>query len=399
MNQKTKKHIVVVGGGFGGVKAALELSSDDRFEVTLISSETELRYYPTLYHTATGGRRANSSIPLSFIFQGKQINIIKDTAKSLDRRNKILTCTSGKIFTYDDIILSLGVITNYFGIPGLSAYSFSIKSQDEAERFKKHLHAQIMSDHKPDLDYIIVGAGPTGIELAGALPIYLKKILKNHNLPIRKIHVDLMEAAPKLLPRMPKDTSRIVKRRLKNLGVNVMTSSNVQGQDADNLLVNGKPIRSHTVIWTAGVTNHPFFQDNGFSMLGRGKVAVDVYLRADENVYVLGDNANTPYSGMAQTALHDGKFVATNLKRLLDNKDPLGYKVKKPISIIPAGPNWAAVNWGKLKIYGRMGWLLRESADYIGFKDLENWYSAAKQLMTEYGEEDKCQICATAPKS
>lgn len=390
-----KKHsVVIVGAGFGGVKAALELSEDSRFDITLIAQDNCLRYYPTLYHTATGGRRANSSIPLSVIFQNKNVRVIEETAISLDRKTKTLV-TSKASYPFDSLILALGVVTNYFNIAGLDKYSFSIKSQDEVSRLKKHLHEQLTSAHKPDLNYVIVGAGPTGIELAGALPGYLKRIMKYHDVPARNIHIDLIEAAPKLLPRLPKETARVIARQLKKLGIRLYTGSMVQGETADSLMVSGKPIQSHTVVWTAGVTNNPFFSSNSFSIMNHGKVAVDVYLKAEEGIYVIGDNANTPYSGMAQTALRDGSFVATNLKRQQDGRKLKSYKPKQPITIIPAGPFWAAVIVGHFKIYGSLGWLLREAADFIAFHDLEPWSIAAKQWLTTFGSQEDCPVCAS----
>ena len=390
----TKEKVLVVGGGFGGVKAALELADDDHFEVTLLSEDTDLRYYPALYHTATGGKRANSSIPLKTIFASKPVTIVQGSAKTIDRKAKTITTADGQSYTYDSLIIGLGVVTNYFGIPGLPEYSYSIKSQNEVARFKKHLHEQLIHDHKPDLNYVIVGAGPTGIELAGALPSYLKRIMRYHNLKPRPIHIDLIEAAPRLLPRLPKDTSAAVGKQLKKLGIKLYLGSIVQGESADELTVSGKPIRSHTVVWTAGVTNHPFFNENHFAIMGRGKVGVDVYLQTEENIFVIGDNANTPFSGLAQTALLDGSFVAKNLIRRADGKGMRSYVAKQPITVIPAGPRWAAVNWGKVRMYGWIGWVLRESADLIGFHDLEPWQIAAKQWLTEFSSEDGCEVCA-----
>lgn len=385
-----------MGGGFGGVKAALDLADDDRFEISLLSDSPDLRYYPTLYHTATGGRRANSSIPLSRIFADKPVKLIEATAATLDRQAKNVGTADGKTHQYDVLILSLGVVTNYFGIKGLDVYSYSIKSQAEAARFKAHLHDQLTNDHQPDLNYVIVGAGPTGIELAGALPGYLKRIMHNHGVPPRKVHIDLIEALPRLLPRLPRDTSRAVKRQLNRLGVKLYVGSAVQGETADELIVNGQPIRSHTVVWTAGVTNHPFFKDNQFVIMKRGKVAVDAYLQTEENIFVIGDNANTPFSGMAQTALHDGAFVARNLRRRANGRSFTSYVAKQPITVIPAGPHWAAVLWGGLRIYGWLGYLLREAADLVGFHDLEPWVDASKQFMTEFDAEDSCPVCAAA---
>lgn len=392
----SEEKILIVGGGFGGVKAALKLSEFEKFKVTLISEDDSLRYYPTLYHTATGGKRANSSIPLNRIFAGKNVEIIKGFAKSVDRKNKQIITSNGNAYIYDTLILSLGVVTNYFGIPGLDKYSFSIKSQAEVEKFKQHLHKQLLDDKKPDLNYVIVGAGPTGIELAGALPDYLKRIMRNHKIRNRSVHVDLIEAMPRLLPRMPKITSRAVKRRLRKLGIKLYIGKAVQGQSVDELTVDGKPIRSHTVIWTAGVTNNPFFKENNFTITSKGKVSVDTYLQTEDNIFVLGDNANTPWSGMAQTALYDGKFVAKNLILRSKNKSMKSYIAKQPATVIPAGPHWAAVNWGFLKVNGKIGWFLREMADLSGFHYFEPWPRAIKQFLTEFDEQESCPVCAIA---
>ena len=182
--------------------------------------------------------------------------------------------------------------------------------------------------------------------------------------------------------------------RLKRLGIKLYVGKTVQGQTADELTVSGKPMRSHTVIWTAGVANHPFFAENKFVTMGRGKVAVDVYLQTEKDIYALGDNANTPYSGLAQTALHDGTFVAKNLKRRADGKKFKSYIAKEPITVIPAGPYWAAVVWGKVNISGRLGWLVHQASYIIGFHDIEPWPKAAKQFMTEIGSQDGCPVCS-----
>lgn len=395
-----KERVLIVGGGFGGVKAALGVAGDDRFDVTLLSDQTNFRYYPTLYHTATGGRRANSTIPLAHLFADKPITLMQGTAATLDRKAKTITTVDNQVIEFDTLILALGVVTNFFGIQGLQEYSFGIKSIEEATRLKAHLHQQLIDERKPDLNYVIVGAGPTGIELAGALPHYLKKLMKNHDIKERRaVHIDLIEAAPRLLPRMPMDTSRMVKRRLKRLGIKLYVGQAVQGETADELTVNGKPIRSHTVIWTAGVTNHPFFKENNFVLTNRGKVAVDIYLQAEEGIYVIGDNANTPYSGMAQTALHDGAYVAQNLKRKAKGKEPKSYWVKRPITVIPAGEHWAAVLWGKVRLYGWLGWTLREAGDLVGFHDYEPWPQATEQWLTEFGSEESCPVCMAGATS
>lgn len=392
----TKHKVLIVGGGFGGVKAALELSKHDGFEVTLLSENTDFRYYPTFYHTATGGLKAQSSIPLKEILNADRVRFVLGTATKLDRKNQIVRTGDSRKFAYDTLIVALGTITNFFGIEGLKEYAYSIKSLDEIARFKKHLHEQLTDDRKPELNYVIVGAGPTGIELAGALPAYLREVRKAHNLPHRKIHIDLIEAAPRLLPRSGKATSRAVRRRLRKLGVKLFLNQAVQSENADSLTVNGKPILSHTVIWTAGVATNPFYRANNFIMDKRGKVAVNQYLQAEPGIYVLGDNAGTQYSGLAQTALTDAHQVVHNLVRAADDKQPVPYKPKKPITVIPVGEGWAAVEYGNIQFAGRLGWLLRSAADWIGFKDLEPWWKASEQWLTEFGTQEDCPTCSVA---
>ncbi len=388
-----KHHVLIVGGGFGGIKAALELSKHPGVAITLLSDRPDFRYYPTLYHTATGGLRSQSSIPLKEIFPEGKVTLAHGTADTLDREHKTIKTHEGHIIPYDTLILALGVVTNYFGIKGLDQYAYSIKSGEEAMRFKDHLHKQLADEHEPDLNYVIVGAGPTGIELAGALPGYLKWMMKKHGIKHRAVHVDLIEAAPRLLPRSPKATSRAVRRRLRKLGVKLYVGQAVQGETADALMVNGKLISSHTVVWTAGTANNPFFEQNNFAISERHKVVVDQYLRAEPYIYVIGDNANTPYSGMAQTALYDAVFVAKNLTRNWAGKTTRPYKPKLPATIIPAGPNWAAVDWRGLHFYGWLGWWLREAADWLAFHDYVPWWKAMEQWVTEFGIEESCPIC------
>ncbi len=387
--------MLIVGGGFGGIKAALELSKHQGIAVTLLSDRPDFRYYPTLYHTATGGLHTQSSIPLDQILPTEQITLALGTAERLDREHKTIHTKEGHIIPFDTLILALGVVTNYFGIKGLDKYAYGIKSLEEVRRFKAHIHEQLTDEHAPDPNYVIVGAGPTGIELAGALPAYLRRIMASHGIYHRAVHVDLIEAAPHLLPRSPRSTSRAVRRQLRRLGVKLYLGQAVQGETADALMVNGKPLASHTVVWTAGMANHPFFEHNAFAIDQRHKVVVDQYLQAEPDIYVIGDNASTPYSGMAQTALHDAQFVYHNLIRLFQGEEAQPYKAKKPVSIIPAGPCWAAVDWGPLHLYGRLGWLLREAADWSGFHDFEPWWKATEQWATELGAEESCPVCAT----
>ncbi len=395
-NTTQKQHIVIVGGGFGGIKTALELSKQPHlFDVTLISDRPDFWYFPTMYHTATGGTRAQSSIPLRFLFRNTHVKLIEGQALGLDRETKVLTLAGNKTVHYDKLIMALGVVTNYFGIPGLAEFSYGIKSIGEAEQLKRHLHQQLLDEGKPDLNYIVVGGGPTGIELAGALGAYLKFIMKQHGLPDRTVHVDLVEMAKHLMPRMPKSVGKAIERRLKSLGVTLYLGKSVEGQNADELVVAGKPIRSHTVVWTAGQANNPFFNENSFRISPRKKVVVDEFLRAESDIFVIGDNAETEYSGMAQTAIYDAEFVTNNLVKESEGEPKLAYRPKKPVYVTPAGPKWAAIEWGNTHIYGKLGWLLREAGDFVSFTDIESIPDATVQWARVLQDQHLCKVCGS----
>ena len=395
MTKKAKQRVVVVGGGFGGIKTALELAKLDRYAVTLISDREEFYYYPTMYRTATGASDELSAIPLAEIFAGKPVEIIRAKLIALDKASRIVSLDNDTAVIYDYLVLALGVVTNFFGIPGLEENAYGIKSIPDAERLKRHLHAQLIGNRKLDSNYIVVGGGPTGIELAGALSFYLREIVKKHGIHGHVPHIDLVEAQATLMPRLPKKVGRRIGRRLRKLGVKLYLNSRVEGASAEELTVSGKPLRSHTIIWTAGVANNPFFAANGFALSQRGKVAVDEFLRAEggKDIFVIGDNAETAYSGMAQTALYDGEFVAHNLKLLSQGDPKLAYRPKEPIYITPVGNRWASVVWGRWFFDGWLGWLLREAADIRGFLDIQSPPEALAQYTTGFEREDLCPVC------
>lgn len=391
MNKHT---VIIVGGGFAGIKAALELVDDRRLDVILINDRPDFRYYPTLYRTATGGRKMIANIPLSTIFAHKQISIVRDKVRFIDRQQKIISTQSGQTMNYHSLVLCLGVKTNYFNIPGLKQFSYGIKTLEDAEELKEHLHKQLVQEQRPDANYIVIGAGPTGVELAGALQSYVTKLLHRHGLPKQKLHIELIDSAPRILPRMPKSVSRKVARRLRLLGIKILTNRHIDAQDDKSLTVNNKPIRSQTVIWTAGVTNSPFFKANNFQLTSAGKVRVDQFLQAEPGVYVAGDNADTPYSGMAQTALYDGEYIATNIKRSLDKIEIRPYIAKRPIYVTPVGKHFAAVQWGRVRFYGIIGWSLRKLADYVAYRDYLPWRLATALWAAEADEENSCPLCS-----
>jgi NADH dehydrogenase FAD-containing subunit len=366
-------NITIVGGGFAGVKAALEVSKHPSANVTLISDKDIFLYYPALYSTATGHSHLESWVPLSVIFKNKpRVKVIHDTITEVDASKQVLTGESGAAYKYDRVLFALGTVTTYFGIKGLDKYAQGIKSAEEIKRLQRHLHDELTTRHTPDSHYVIVGGGPTGVELAAAMGAYLRRLCKKYNLENHPITIDLVEAAPRLLPRMSEQASALVAGRLAKLGVTIYTNTAVQSRTEGEIMMGDVSIKSHTVIWTSGVANHPFYaaHDKDFTFAPNGRVNVDGELKAANNIYVLGDNAATPYTGLAQTALHDAIFVARNLKRELSGKKPKTYKAVKPPVVVPVGPFWAIFEWHGLRLTGTLGAMLRRAADFMGYSDI-----------------------------
>jgi NADH:ubiquinone reductase (H+-translocating) len=386
--------VVIVGGGFAGVKTALELSKDRSVHVTLVSDRDHFIFYPALYSTATGSSKQLSILSLASLFEGKQVTLILDTVIGIDEDRRLLVGKKHQLH-YDRVVFALGVVTSYFGISGLDKYSYSIKSAHEVDRFKRHLHDELSSDRHMDKNYIIVGAGPTGVELAASLATYLKRIADKHHIRHSKIRLSLVEAAPRVLPRMSERASEIVSKRLKQLGVTIMTDKKVESEDDDSIIISGKDVPSKTVVWTSGVANHPFFADHAdiFTLAKNGRVEVDEHLKVNKYLYVIGDNANTLYTGLAQTAVHDGHYAAKAIRAEAHHRPLPIYTSKKPPVVIPVGHNWAILEYGTFRLTGGFASFIRRLADYIGYQDVLPKLRALQLTLSEDTFDESCPDC------
>ena len=385
--------VVIVGGGFGGVKLALKLAKKTGFSVTLISDKDHFVYYPEMYAVATGGSRRESIILIDHMLKHTKIKFVQDTISGYDPVRKIIR--GNKTYSYDYVIFSIGVITSYFGIEGLDKYSYGIKTLQEIDRFRKHIHDEITSTRKLDKQYVVVGAGPTGIELSASLSSYISHIMNSHGIGKGSIKIKLVEAAPRVAPRMSEKASQILTKRLKRCGVKVMTDEKVEWQDDDELSVNGRSLSTETVIWTSGVSVHPFFSAHSdhFKFAPNRKVLIDQHLMSEPHTYVIGDNAATPYSGLAQTALHDALFVANDLERIVTKRSRPAYKPRLPVTVLPVGVSWALAEWRFVRIWGWPGHLLRRAADLIGYNDILPFKIAFATWRQADVVEGDCLVC------
>ncbi len=385
MNEiKNKIEIVVVGGGFGGIRAALELVKRHlaNVHITLISDKETFEYYPALYRYVTGSSQMEVSIPLSEIFAGRQVEVMHQKVLRLDPSIQDVILENGKYIHYDHLVLAVGSETTYFGIAGLKENSFGIKSAAEALRLKEQITKTLTAckgnsankaDQMRDANFVIIGAGPTGVELAGNLISYAHKVAHEINLDPTLISVSLIEGAPKILPSMPAEFTDPIEQHLRMLGVNLFLNRTIERQEVADVYMKDMQMKTQTLIWTAGARANLLYEASGLPVDKKGKVEVDEYLRSknDNKVFVIGDGAITKYSGYAQTAFYDGEYVAKVIAATLRGTSIPAYAPEAPINAIPVGEGYAAVylTWFgmNLRIYGIVGWWLRRIADLRSF--------------------------------
>lgn len=363
-------HVVVVGGGFGGVKTALELSKKQIGRVTLISDESYFLHHATLYATATGKNFAESVVPLNTIFaEHPNVEIVQDKITSFDPKRHLIT--GKKDYHYDKLVLALGSVTTYFGIKGMKEHSYGIKSIHQIQDFHEHIHDELVLQ-KLDKEYFVVGGGPTGVEMAAALNDYLKQLITTYRLKQKASKVTLIEAAERVTPHLSKTASRKIAHQLKKQAVNVRVGHKVGALEDDKIIIDSKSYPTTTAIWTSGVTNNPFFQHNAenFSLAANGLVNVNPYLEALEHVYVVGDNNSVKYSGTAWPTLKQAKHVANNITRLSTRRPQHPYHPTSIPAGIPLGPKWGYVEWHGIYVSGRTGAFARRMMELYGYCQL-----------------------------
>lgn len=401
---ETKK-IVIVGGGFAGVQAALDLSKKvgKNIHIQLISDKPHFEYHAALYRVVTGKSPLEVCIPLSDIFENTRVETIVDSIQEFNLSEKIIRGESGSHYTFDYIVLALGSETTYFNIPGIKEYSYGFKSISEALKLKRHLHSiseeisKEINKDKAKLEFVVVGAGASGTELSGELAVYLKKLFSNHGLSPSLFEIRLLDAAPSVMSTMPSDFSNRIKNRLEDLKIKVETSMQIMEENTDSLMVKGDEIHTKTVIWTAGIqNNHAYKNIIGLQLDPKGKVVVEPTLQTKgfDNVYVGGDAASVQYAGMAQTAMGHGKTIAQNIFASLYNKTLQIHKPKKPIYSIPVGPGWTASMIGSFKFYGKTGWIIRRFLDLRFFLSILPVSKAVTVFMNGKRATESCPVCS-----
>lgn len=382
-----KNKILILGAGFGGIKCAKDLSNKfgKNHDISIINKGTHMEYYPGIYKIATGKIPLESCIPLEKVFREDDVNLIIDTIVSVDLQNKKVICQNS-VQEYDILVFALGSVFSDFGIPGIKENAFSFKSVADAIKIKKHIHNLFANydefvkeenfdkENKERLDhyfnFVIIGGGPSGVELTGELTQYVIELSKKHNVDYSLVHIDLIESAPSLLANQPKKISNLVYQKLSSLGVSIFLNHRVLKQVENELFLDDITIKANTTIWTAGVAPSPLYKDiQKLNLDKKGRIIVDEKMKATgtENVFVIGDSASTAFAGTAQTALYDGEFVANQIANQIKGKKLKDYKPKKNQLAIPVYHCYGIVSAFGFVIFGKIAYLIREFIDLSYF--------------------------------
>jgi len=367
--------VAIIGGGFGGLSAARALK-DAPVQIILIDRTNHHLFQPLLYQVATAGLSpADIAKPIRSILRGQR-NVICEMAEiiGIDVEKRELTSPEGNL-TYDHLILATGARHSYFSHPEWEALAPGLKSLDDALEIRRRVLTAFEEAEKikdPDrrlahMTFVIVGGGPTGVEMAGAISELAQHTLTDdfRHIDPKHTRVILVEASPRILSTYPEDLSAKAVKQLESLGVEVRLADPVQNIEAGIVTLKSGPISCDTVIWAAGneasglAKKIPVETDKQ----GRAKVHQDLTIPGHPEVQAIGDiiaikdkNGN-PVPGVAPAAMQAGEHAARNICRQLDGKEPTDFWYFDKGSLATIGRHRGIGDLGFIKLSGIMAWL------------------------------------------
>lgn len=384
--------VVIIGGGFGGIELAKRLKEKE-VQILMLDRHNYHTFQPLLYQVATGGLEADSiAFPLRKIFKGQTNFIFRNAeATQILPGRKIVETTIGEI-PYDYLVIATGSDTNFFGQKQLRHYAMPMKTIPEALNLRSMLLQNLeaaQTEQDPVkrgalLTFVVVGGGPTGVELSGALAELKKHVLKNDypELNLNDVHIYLIESSPALLNSMSVQAQRSAMEFLEEMGVEVITKQRVSTYDGERItLSNNKELVSRNVLWSAGVKGE-LIPGLPLDSLGPGKrIKVDEFncVKGFNDIFAIGDIASITskeypygYPGVAPVAIQQGKQLAKNLVRIINNEKPEPFKYFDKGSMATVGRNRAVVDMGKIRFQGFFAWfvwMIVHLMSLVGFRN------------------------------
>lgn len=372
-----KTKLIVIGGGFAGIELVKKLDKN-LFDILLIDKINHHQFQPLFYQVATSQLEpASISFPLRHIFRGqKNVQIRLAEVLEIDTVNQSIATSIGP-FTFDYLVIATGCKTNFFGNAELSNHAFTLKTTYDAIAIRNHIiqtFETVLSAREEEkeslLNLAIVGAGPTGVELAGAFAEIKKHILPNDypGIDFSKFNILLVEGSKDTLVNMSETARKASKKYLQTMGVTLLTETFVKNYDGLNLELNtGKTIQTKTVIWAAGVTGNAIKGLPAESQTGGNRLLVDRTNKVTgcNTVFAIGDIANMPtpnypkgHPQVANVAINQAKLLAQNLKNTLQKKPTTPFEYKDLGSMATVGRNKAVVDLPFISFKGYFAWLV-----------------------------------------
>ena len=408
-----KPTVVVVGAGFGGLRAARTLRRA-RADVILIDRHNYHVFQPLLYQVATAGLEPEEiAKPVRAILRDqKNLDFRLLEVTGIDFATRHVLTNDGPI-AYDYLIVAVGARTSYFGLTDVERHAFGLKDISDAVRMRNHVlecFERAMLEPDPErrrarLTFVVVGGGPTGVEMAGALSELVRLVLVKdyRRLNLKDVRILLLEAGDRLLAAMPPRLSEAAARTLWKKHVEVRHGATVSGYDGISVrLKSGEIIPAHTMIWAAGVQVAGLIGQLGLptAKLGRVPVEPTLQLAAHPEVFIVGDAAyleaeHTPLPMMAPPAMQMGETAATSIRRMIQGKAAVPFQYRDPGTLATIGRNAAVARIRGISFTGFPAWvvwLVVHIIQLIGFRNklfvLINWawdyffYDRAVRLIT-----------------
>ena len=369
-------NVVVIGGGFGGLKF-LQRARSSKIQFTLIDKQNHHLFQPLLYQVATAVLSpANIAFPIRRMFKNfKNVKVILDEATDINREEKTVTISNGEKIKYDQLVVSTGSKHSYFGNDDWSEYSNGLKGINDALQIRERLlRAFEKAENEKDIDkrnkylnFVVVGGGPTGVEMAGSIAEIAYKNMKEEfrNFKSSDANVYLIEATEKILPMYSERLSGKAEKYLVDFGVEVRTNEKVIKIENDLVVTDKESIQTDNVIWAAGNEASPIIKklNTKTDSEGRAIVDPDCSIKEDGNVFVIGDAANykdknnNSLPGIAPVAIQQGKYLAKIIKNKILKQDRKPFRYYDKGMMATVGRYKAIGKIGKIEVSGFIAWL------------------------------------------
>ncbi|MCC6275970.1 MAG: NAD(P)/FAD-dependent oxidoreductase [Leptospiraceae bacterium] len=389
-DSKNEAHVVIVGAGLGGLQIIKKLAKNRKIRVTVVDKTNHHLFQPLLYQIATAVLSpADIAIPTrSLTTRWKNVKVIFSEATGVDKEKNLLHIGNRSV-SYDFLILAVGARTSYFGNESWERYAPGLKTLVDALKIRKQIllsfeKAELATTQKEIselLTYVIIGGGPTGVELAGSIAELSHKIIRKdfRNIDPAMSEIILIEAGQRLLPSFPEKLSDITKYQLEMRGVKVLLNEKVLNIDDTGVHLKNRIIQSHNIIWAAGVKGNSLGEKLDTPLDKSGRVIVNEFCKIpnSENIFAIGDFAHFEENGkilpgVSPVAMQQGRYVADQIVKIMKGKTCKNFHYTYKGNMATIGRKDAVADIGFIKFSGIVGWLswlLLHLFYQVGFKN------------------------------